>query len=547
MKRRLARIRFTLVLSLIVLATIITLWARRERHADLVAFYGPAGTLQGIASDPKGLLLFFSDLPFGRESRFSANAASISAGEFASVHEWLFDPTREQWNHLGFRCASGTINLNGSVTCKYTSLIVPYWLPAILASILPLAFVRRRWTRWRRLRTGCCLQCGYDIRYSPNRCPECGTSMTDKPAPRKAAAATEMLPWVLTGVLAAAIAIAFIRGAEGGASEVGTNSSSKTRPKGDVESDAMSVRVYPIGDLYGDPIVAPTQSTAPKSADRLIELLTLVYSGAPYSTGVASMSAVADRLAVYQTRQGHAAVRTMLAALRSETYAAATPATQPPGEPSLANLDQQIDEVKIESLTLDQSIDLLREKTHANLVVLWGNEMESSFRRNIKIKLHLWDVTLGQALKVICALALNSDGSEMSYDVLEDVIRIGTPDTLRREGGLVTRLYDIRDIIDDIVRFQFAHSPPGPPPARVSNFNDQTAVDEAVESIVRVLEDTVSPDSWKDNGGADGSVRALAGRLVIAQTAANHREVIRVLRVLRSVGAKEGAPLDPSR
>jgi hypothetical protein len=61
---------------------------------------------------------------------------------------------------------------------------VPFWFIIALTAPLPLyellAF-RRRHTRRYRLANGLCLQCGYDLRATPERCPECGTIAARKP------------------------------------------------------------------------------------------------------------------------------------------------------------------------------------------------------------------------------------------------------------------------------------------------------------------------------------------------------------------------------
>ena len=41
-----------------------------------------------------------------------------------------------------------------------------------------LAVLALRWARRPRPRAGCCRVCGYDLRASPERCPECGTAVT---------------------------------------------------------------------------------------------------------------------------------------------------------------------------------------------------------------------------------------------------------------------------------------------------------------------------------------------------------------------------------
>jgi hypothetical protein len=58
-------------------------------------------------------------------------------------------------------------------------VLVPCWLAAFVCAILPAVWVdrrRRRRNARRRRDAGLCAKCGYDLRGSPGRCPECGTS-----------------------------------------------------------------------------------------------------------------------------------------------------------------------------------------------------------------------------------------------------------------------------------------------------------------------------------------------------------------------------------
>jgi hypothetical protein len=57
-------------------------------------------------------------------------------------------------------------------------VVLPYWLVVgVLAPSLCLSFLS--WNRRRRRgRLGLCCYCGYDLRATPGRCPECGTVAT---------------------------------------------------------------------------------------------------------------------------------------------------------------------------------------------------------------------------------------------------------------------------------------------------------------------------------------------------------------------------------
>ena len=57
---------------------------------------------------------------------------------------------------------------------------VPYWPLAAAAALLPGARVLSALRRWRQGRIGMCRSCGYDLRATPDRCPECGATPVGK-------------------------------------------------------------------------------------------------------------------------------------------------------------------------------------------------------------------------------------------------------------------------------------------------------------------------------------------------------------------------------
>jgi hypothetical protein len=66
-------------------------------------------------------------------------------------------------------------------------VVVPYWFLAALLSVLPARWAVTRWRRGttsRRLLAGLCAACGYDLRATLGRCPECGSPRSPQQSPR---------------------------------------------------------------------------------------------------------------------------------------------------------------------------------------------------------------------------------------------------------------------------------------------------------------------------------------------------------------------------
>ena len=95
---------------------------------------------------------------------WDASARAIS--EAIAINEFSHG-----WGNLTFGRDTGA----GDDRTLYIGFTAPYWLMLIGFSVAPLLAAIRLLLRDRRRRRGLCARCGYDLRASKIRCPECGT------------------------------------------------------------------------------------------------------------------------------------------------------------------------------------------------------------------------------------------------------------------------------------------------------------------------------------------------------------------------------------
>jgi hypothetical protein len=106
-----------------------------------------------------------------------------------TVAGWGFADIETPYSDAAHRGVSWILYVNKPRTAPYptSQLAIRFWLPTAAFALLPLLRLRK----WRHTRTSrraeTCPRCGYDLRATPDRCPECGTPVK-KPADTPATA-----------------------------------------------------------------------------------------------------------------------------------------------------------------------------------------------------------------------------------------------------------------------------------------------------------------------------------------------------------------------
>jgi hypothetical protein len=89
------------------------------------------------------------------------------------------DVPRMFWQQYGYHHDDDqALNLVGT---HFWCLTLPHWLLLVVLGVLPVIRITRFIRRRRQHREGCCQTCGYDLRATPDRCPECGTVVPSSP------------------------------------------------------------------------------------------------------------------------------------------------------------------------------------------------------------------------------------------------------------------------------------------------------------------------------------------------------------------------------
>jgi len=161
MKRRIFTI--LLVTSLVLCVAMVVMWVRSHWVGDSILYAATDRYYFLRSVDGTVDLGAIEQHLMPEDSRFTV--FDLGRGLHAFIG-WSYDG-------LSPRAYFGV----GPETNSLWRLSLSYWLLVIAFSVIPVTWLYRWWTHWRRYTIGTCHRCGHDLRSIKERCPECGTAI----------------------------------------------------------------------------------------------------------------------------------------------------------------------------------------------------------------------------------------------------------------------------------------------------------------------------------------------------------------------------------
>lgn len=219
-------------------------------------------------------------------------------------------------------------------------------------------------------------------------------------------------------------------------------------------------------------------------------------------------------------------------------------------------LDEPMPEFRFEEQPFDQVVEWFAEFTKVNISVDWTDLEDMGIDREHPVNIRL---SAGLSFRTVLEEVLAQVGGDvqLAYAVGDGLLRIATKTKLDRNKLIL--IYDIRDLLIHI-----------PDASRDAAFDvtqgmgeggqqgggggggqgmfgegeqdeeedydeeDGEAGQALAQRIIEIIRDTVEPDSWRETGGGDGSIRELNGQLIVYNTNDAHSQVADLLRQLRA-------------
>jgi len=225
-------------------------------------------------------------------------------------------------------------------------------------------------------------------------------------------------------------------------------------------------------------------------------------------------------------------------------------------------LDETLPPVRFDETPFDQAMEFLGQLTEINISVDWTDIVDNGIERDAPVTVKLSNLTFRTVLDEV--LTQVGGDVQLAFAIGDGLLRVATKEKLDRDKAIL--IYDIRDLLVTVPRAtrrsgfdvtqglgeggQGGGGAGGMFGEGNRNQDQQDdygrggqggqgggAAQGLVEQILDIIRQTVAPDSWRETGGGDASIRALRGQLIVYNTSDAHRQVADLLSQLRETRA----------
>jgi hypothetical protein len=163
------------MLSLMLCLAMVMLWVRSYRHFDY-AFHNPSTSdALGVCFRKGAVQLSWERTPDQRFAWPRWEAGTLDLDDSVEIKDVVEQLLADSGNDVvPVLLHTRAIQIKGAPSGSFHSMTVPYWLMIVVIGAVPVFRARSNARRLQRSREGCCVSCGYDLRATPARCPECG-------------------------------------------------------------------------------------------------------------------------------------------------------------------------------------------------------------------------------------------------------------------------------------------------------------------------------------------------------------------------------------
>jgi hypothetical protein len=178
MKRRL--LNLLTALSLLLFAAAVVLWVRSYWRYDQVNWFSADNGLCLASGDGVFAVMFGPNYkgpgavqwpPGWRYRNYAALGPDGLPGQIQIA-------SHRRLKRLNLAYDANRLVAAGEGPAYYSShrFYFPHWLALLILAAVPASRAWRARRRRRTIAAGRCARCGYDLRATPGRCPECGTA-----------------------------------------------------------------------------------------------------------------------------------------------------------------------------------------------------------------------------------------------------------------------------------------------------------------------------------------------------------------------------------